>query len=82
MLSASSRILARNGFLPISLRSLATGSKSMTVREALNQALDEEIAHDENVIVLGEEVGLSEGNYSVTAGLNKNMVIVEFLIPQ
>jgi|UniRef100_A0AC35F6B1 pyruvate dehydrogenase E1 component beta subunit len=71
MLSISSRILSRNGLLPFSLRSLATASKSMTVREALNQALDEEIQHDENVIVLGEEVGRSEGNYSVTAGLNK-----------
>uniref|UniRef100_A0AC34GAT6 Pyruvate dehydrogenase E1 component subunit beta n=1 Tax=Panagrolaimus sp. ES5 TaxID=591445 RepID=A0AC34GAT6_9BILA len=71
MLSASTRILAKNGFLPISLRSLATGSKTMTVREALNQALDEEIQRDKNVIVLGEEVGKQEGNYSVTAGLNK-----------
>jgi pyruvate dehydrogenase E1 component beta subunit len=71
MLSASTRLLAKNGFSQFSLRSLATGSKTMTVREALNQALDEEIQHDENVIVLGEEVGKSEGNYGVTRGLNK-----------
>jgi pyruvate dehydrogenase E1 component beta subunit len=41
----------------------------MTVREALRLALGEELARDERVLVLGEEVGLFEGSYKVTAGL-------------
>ena len=42
---------------------------TMTVREALRLALGEELARDERVLVLGEEVGLFEGSYKVTAGL-------------
>src|SRR3954453_3342851 len=41
----------------------------MTVREALRQALREELERDERVFVMGEEVGLFEGSYRVTAGL-------------
>jgi pyruvate dehydrogenase E1 component beta subunit len=41
----------------------------MTVREALRLALGEELARDERVLVIGEEVGLFEGPYKVTAGL-------------
>jgi pyruvate dehydrogenase E1 component beta subunit len=42
---------------------------TMTVREALRLALREELERDERVFVLGEEVGLFEGSYKVTAGL-------------
>nr|AGT02810.1 acetyl-transferring pyruvate dehydrogenase beta subunit [Angomonas desouzai] len=42
---------------------------SMTVRDALNSALDEELARDEKVFVLGEEVGQYQGAYKVTKGL-------------
>jgi pyruvate dehydrogenase E1 component beta subunit len=41
----------------------------ITYREALNQALHEEMARDERVLVLGEEVALYEGAYKVTKGL-------------
>src|SRR3954453_8898079 len=41
----------------------------MTVREALREALREEMARDERVFVLGEEVGLFDGSYRVTQGL-------------
>jgi len=44
-------------------------SATMSVREALRLALREELARDERVFVLGEEVGLFEGSYRVTAGL-------------
>jgi pyruvate dehydrogenase E1 component beta subunit len=37
--------------------------------EALNRALDAELAADESVIVLGEDVGLYGGSYRVTEGL-------------
>ena len=38
-------------------------------RQALNQALREELARDENVFVIGEDVGYYEGAYRVTEGL-------------
>lgn len=41
----------------------------ITYREALNQALREEMRRDERVFLLGEDVGLFEGAYKVTAGL-------------
>ena len=43
----------------------------MTYREALNQALREEMHRDPRVFVIGEEVGLYEGAYKVTQGLLK-----------
>ena len=41
----------------------------MTYRDALNQALDEELARDESVFVMGEEVAEYDGAYKVTKGL-------------
>src|SRR3954462_3970856 len=46
-----------------------TGTEVMTYREALRLALREELARDERVFVMGEEVGLFDGSYKVTAGL-------------
>ena len=43
----------------------------MTIRDALNQALREEILRDENVFVMGEEVAEYDGAYKVTRGLWK-----------
>ncbi len=43
----------------------------MTVREALNSALDEELGRDPNVFVMGEEVAEYNGAYKVTEGLLK-----------
>lgn len=43
----------------------------MTYREALSQALVEEMSRDESVIVLGEDVALYEGSFKVTRGLLK-----------
>ena len=42
---------------------------TITYREALNQALSEEIARDENVVLLGEEVAQFKGSYKVSEGL-------------
>src|SRR5918999_3628354 len=44
-------------------------TQTMTVREALRLALHEELERDERVFLLGEEIGLFEGSYRVTAGL-------------
>jgi pyruvate dehydrogenase E1 component beta subunit len=41
----------------------------MTVRDALNQALEEELSADEKVFLLGEEVAQYNGAYKVTRGL-------------
>ena len=41
----------------------------MTFREALRSAIDEEMARDESVILLGEEVGQYNGAYKVSQGL-------------
>ncbi len=39
------------------------------VREAINQAIDEEMSADEKVFVMGEEVAQYQGAYKVTKGL-------------
>ena len=39
----------------------------MTVREALNAAMEEEMLRDENVYVIGEEVARYNGAYKVRA---------------
>jgi pyruvate dehydrogenase E1 component beta subunit len=41
----------------------------MTYREALRLALAEELRRDERVFLMGEEIGVFEGSYKVTAGL-------------
>ena len=41
----------------------------ITYREALNQALAEELERDANVVLMGEEVGQFNGAYKVTEGL-------------
>ena len=43
--------------------------KSMTVREALNEAMIEEMERDENVFLIGEEVAEYEGAYKITQGM-------------
>jgi pyruvate dehydrogenase E1 component beta subunit len=42
---------------------------TITYREALNQALAEEMERDENVFLMGEEVGMYNGAYKVSKGL-------------
>jgi pyruvate dehydrogenase E1 component beta subunit len=41
----------------------------ITMREALNQAMREEMTRDQSVFLLGEEVGHYQGPYKVTQGL-------------
>jgi len=41
----------------------------MTVREAIREAIDEEMERDPDVFVIGEEVGQYQGAYKVTKGL-------------
>ena len=41
----------------------------VSLREAINQAIDEEMARDKNVFLLGEEVANYQGAYKVSQGL-------------
>ncbi len=43
-------------------------AKPITVREAISQALMEEMERDERVFLLGEEIGVWGGTYAVTRG--------------
>src|SRR5256714_8552237 len=42
---------------------------TMRYREALNQALREEMEADENVFLMGEDIGVFNGAFKVTQGL-------------
>jgi len=44
-------------------------NNTITVREALNQAMAEEMRNDPNVFLMGEEVGEYQGAYKVSEGL-------------
>ena len=44
---------------------------AITLIEAITQALAYEMKHDENVIVLGEDVGINGGVFRATAGLQQ-----------
>lgn len=41
----------------------------MTYRQALHDTLRSEMLRDENVFLIGEEIGVFEGSYKITAGL-------------
>ncbi len=45
--------------------------RNITYRQALNEALAEELTRDENVVIIGEEVAQFDGAYKVTEGLLK-----------
>ena len=47
----------------------ATGIETMTYREALRLAMREELERDPSVFLMGEEIGVFQGSYKVTAGL-------------
>ena len=46
-----------------------TEMKTMTVREALNEAMVEEMERDENVFLMGEEVAEYQGAYKISQGM-------------
>lgn len=50
-------------------RTYSSGTKEVTVRDALNMALDEELARDPTVFLMGEEVAQYDGAYKVSKGL-------------
>lgn len=67
--SVSSRI-SRPASAFLQTRTYASaGTKDYTVRDALNEALVEELEADDRVYVMGEEVAQYNGAYKVTKGL-------------
>lgn len=42
---------------------------TLTYREALRQSIVEEIERDENVFLIGEDIGRYQGTFRVTQGL-------------
>lgn len=58
------QFLARRG-LSTTRPALAAAGNQLTVRDALNQAIDEEMEKDERVFLLGEEVAQYDGAYKV-----------------
>mmetsp|Transcript_17056 Transcript_17056/g.46771 ORF Transcript_17056/g.46771 Transcript_17056/m.46771 type:complete len:357 (+) Transcript_17056:140-1210(+) len=66
MLSSVSRSVSRQCQRQFT-RSMAT--IDMTVREAINQGIDEEMAKDDKIFIIGEEVAQYQGAYKVTKGL-------------
>ncbi|KAK0628262.1 pyruvate dehydrogenase E1 component subunit beta [Bombardia bombarda] len=64
-------IAASSHFLSLQKRTYAdaSGSKDYTVRDALNEALAEELEANPKVFILGEEVAQYNGAYKVTKGL-------------
>ncbi len=52
-----------------SVRNFSTERREVTVRQALNEAMDEELARDSKVLLLGEEVAQYDGAYKISKGL-------------
>ncbi|XP_045796452.1 pyruvate dehydrogenase E1 component subunit beta, mitochondrial-like isoform X1 [Trifolium pratense] len=61
-------ILLRPSFSS-AFRQFSSSAKQMTVRDALNSALDEEMSADPKVFLMGEEVGEYQGAYKISKGL-------------
>lgn len=61
------KMLMRRSFSTSNIAS----AKQVTVRDALNMAMDEEMERDERVFLLGEEVARYDGAYKVSRGLWK-----------
>ncbi|KAL2492189.1 Pyruvate dehydrogenase E1 component subunit beta-1 [Abeliophyllum distichum] len=57
------------GMRVVASRTFSSSAKEITVREALNSALDEEMSADPRVFLMGEEVGEYQGAYKISKGL-------------
>jgi pyruvate dehydrogenase E1 component beta subunit len=71
MLSSVRRGLIKlNNVRSISSTQATKAPVMMTVREAINAGIDEEMQKDKKVVLMGEEVALYNGAYKVTKGLH------------
>lgn len=60
---------AEPGEVDKSTTSAGSVAPVITYRQALNDTLREEMIRDRNVFLIGEEIGVFEGSYKITAGL-------------
>lgn len=70
--ATTSSFLSKAAVIPAAQKrtySDAAGTKDYTVRDALNEALAEELESNPKVFILGEEVAQYNGAYKVTKGL-------------
>lgn len=67
--SFARRVAQTTHMAPTSFRVRSMATIEVPLREAINQALDEEMALDERIFVIGEEVAQYQGAYKVTKGL-------------
>lgn len=64
------RAICRGTIARQSIRCLATAApKTMTVRDGLNKAMEEELERDPDVFLMGEEVAQYNGAYKISRGL-------------
>lgn len=72
MLSSAFRTITtrpQNGLTATTAARRTMATIDMTVRDALNAGMDEEMERDEKVFILGEEVAQYQGAYKITKGL-------------
>lgn len=67
MVNMFTKMLMRRSFSTSKIAS----AKQVTVRDALNMAMDEEMERDDRVFLMGEEVARYDGAYKVSRGLWK-----------
>ncbi len=67
--TAASRATPASAALSTEASPAEKKTTQLTVRDALNSALDEELSRDKRVFVMGEEVAQYDGAYKVTRGL-------------
>jgi pyruvate dehydrogenase E1 component beta subunit len=68
-ISFKNKNLNKNNFVEKQFHKINKKNISMTVRDALNSAIDEEIARDDDVFLMGEEVAKYNGAYKISKGL-------------
>lgn len=83
-MALKSSVLLNGLFARLSRRNFST-SKTLSanmvpVRDALKQAIDEEMERDEKVFILGEEVAQYDGAYKVTRLVYTTKILICLLI--
>lgn len=65
----NNRMAAASSATAMRMASSALGAKTMTVRDALNSAIAEELDRDNDVFLMGEEVAQYNGAYKISRGM-------------
>lgn len=65
------QVLAPAPVFPNALNVPTGKGKTITYHQAIREALDEELARDPNVFMIGEDIGVSNGAFKITEGFSK-----------